>query len=46
MDKHLCCKNTKCSFNKGFKNNGQKEECKKFTEQDLKNKKFCEEREW
>lgn len=30
MDKHLCCKNTKCSFNKGFKNNGQKEECKKI----------------
>lgn len=48
-NKNLLCKNCKCSNNSEYqKDDGSinKAFCKKFTEKDLKNKVFCEEREW
>ena len=47
--KNLLCKNCKCSKNSEYEKeikDVSKAFCKMLTENDLKNKTFCEERQW
>lgn len=43
----IICKNTKCSYNQAYDNRSEQNLlCSKITNNDLLNRKSCEEREW
>jgi hypothetical protein len=49
MEKYISCKNVECSLNKAYKETDVKKEdcvCTRYTEKDLQNRMFCEERDF